>query len=78
MSIRSDIASSVLERAVKFDMPPFETAQFIQEILNNVELDTDNPYTIRNLIDLANFQFRYYKCIDRDAYNRWINKYQFD
>jgi len=77
LSMRSDIACSVLQKAVKFDMPPYETAQFIQEIFDNLKWDTNYPYTIRNVIDLAKLQVCE-NIVDKDAYNKWIKKYQFD
>jgi len=67
LSMRSDIACSVLQKAVKFDMPPYETAQFIQEIFDNLEWNTDYPYTIRNVIDLAKLQVCE-NIVDKDAY----------
>lgn len=73
--MRGDIARSVLDKAVKFDMPPYETAQFIQEIFDNLKGYPDYPYTINDLIDLAKFEIRE-NIVDKDAYDKWIKKYQ--
>jgi 20S proteasome alpha/beta subunit len=77
MSMRGDIARSVLDKAVKFDMPLTDAAELIQHIFNNLEWDADCPYTKQDLIDLAKFSAvdKYSSC-DKDAYNKWINKYQ--
>lgn len=77
MSMRGDIVRSVLDKAVKYDMPPSDTVSLINDIFNNLEWDNDCPYTTEDVINCAKFSVndKYSSC-DKDAYNKWINKYQ--
>jgi hypothetical protein len=73
MSARYDIASTVLDTAVRYYMPPSDIAKLINNIFNSLEWDNDCPYTIENVIVVA-------KSIvndehfngDKNAYNKWL------
>lgn len=77
MSMGGDIVRSVLDKAVKYDMPPSDTVSLINDIFDNLEWDNDYRYTVEDLIECAKFcaTDKYSSC-DKDAYNKWINKYQ--
>ena len=75
--MNGDIVRSVLDKAVKYDMPPSDTASLINDIFDNLQWDPDNRYTIEDLIECAKFcATDKYSLCDKDAYNKWINKYQ--
>ena len=77
MSMNGDIVRSVLDKAVKYDMPPSDTVSLINDIFDNLEWDNDYRYTIEDLIECAKFcATDKYSLCDKDAYNKWINKYQ--
>lgn len=72
-----DIVRSILDKAVKYDMTPSDTASLINNIFDNLEWDPDNRYTIEDVIKSAKFSATdKYSLCDKDAYNKWINKYQ--
>ena len=77
MSMGGDIVRSVLDKAVKYNMPPSDTASLINDIFDNLNWDPDNRYTIDDVLKSAKFSAtdKYSSC-DKDAYNKWINKYQ--
>ena len=77
MSMRGDIVRSILDKAVKYDMPPSDTASLINDIFDNLNWDPDNRYTIDDVLKSAKFSATdKYSLCDKDAYNKWINKYQ--
>ena len=77
MSMNGDIVRSVLNKAVKYDMPPSDTASLINDIFDNLNWDPDNRYTIDDVLKSAKFSATdKYSLCDKDAYNKWINKYQ--
>ena len=77
MSMGGDIVRSVLDKAVKYDMTPSDTASLINDIFDNLEWDNDYRYTIEDLIECAKFcATDKYSLCDKDAYNKWISKYQ--
>jgi hypothetical protein len=77
MSMRGDIVRSILDKAVKYDMPPSDTASLINDIFDNLNWDPDNRYTIDDVLESAKFSATdKYSLCDKDAYNKWINKYQ--
>ena len=77
MSMGGDIVRSVLDKAVKYDMTPSDTASLINDIFDNLEWDNDCRYTIEDLMKCVKFRADYkYSLCDKDAYNKWINKYQ--
>ena len=77
MSMNGDIVRSVLDKAVKYDMPPSDTASLINDIFDNLQWDNDCRYTIEDLIECAKFcATDKYSLCDKDAYNKWIKKYQ--
>ena len=77
MSMRGDIVRSVLDKAVKYNMPPSDTASLINDIFDNLNWDPDNRYTIDDVLKSAKFSATdKYSLCDKDAYNKWINKYQ--
>ena len=73
MSMRGDIVRSVLDKAVKYYMPPSDIAELINNIFNNLEWDNDCAYTIEDVINVA-------KSIvndnlfngDKEPYNKWL------
>lgn len=77
MSMSGDIVRSVLDKAVKYDMTPSDTASLINDIFDNLQWDNDCRYTIEDVLNSAKFSAtdKYSSC-DKDAYNKWINKYQ--
>ena len=68
-----DIAVTVLDKAVKYYMPPSDIAELINNIFNNLEWDNDCAYTIEDVITVA-------KSIvndnlfngDKKPYNKWL------
>ena len=75
--MRGDIVRSVLNKAVKYDMPPSDTASLINDIFDNLNWDPDNRYTIDDVLKSAKFNATdKYSLCDKDVYNKWINKYQ--
>ena len=77
MSMSGDIVRSVLYKAVKYDMTPSDTASLINDIFDNLQWDNDCRYTIEDLIECVKFcATDKYSLCDKDAYNKWINKYQ--
>ena len=72
-----DIVRSVLDKAVKYNMPPSDTASLINDIFDNLNWDPDNRYTIDDVLESAKFSATdKYSLCDKNAYNKWINKYQ--
>jgi hypothetical protein len=77
MSMTGDIVRSILDKAVKYDMPPSDTASFINDIFQTLQWDSCCNYTIEDVIKSAKFSATdKYSLCDKDAYNKWINKYQ--
>ena len=75
--MRGDIVRSILDKAVKYDMPPSDTVSLINDIFDNLQWDNDCRYTIEDLIECAKFcATDKYSLCDKYAYNKWINKYQ--
>ena len=75
--MNGDIVRSVLDKAIKYDMPPSDTASLINDIFDNLQWDPDNRYTVEDVIKSAKFSATdKYSLCDKDAYNTWINKYQ--
>ena len=76
MSMRGDIVRSVLDKAVKYYMPPSDIAELINNIFNNLEWDNDCAYTTEDVINVA-------KSIvndnlfngDKEPYNKWLELY---
>ena len=68
-----DIAVTVLDKGVKYNMPPSDIAELINNIFNNLEWDNDCAYTIEDVITVA-------KSIvndnlfngDKKPYNKWL------
>jgi len=73
MSMRGDIVRSVLDKAVRYYMPPSDIAELINNIFDNLEWDNDCPYTIEDVIKCAKFSVndKHSSC-DKDAYNKWL------
>ena len=73
MSMRGDIVRSVLDKAVRYYMPPSDIAELINNIFNNLEWDNDCAYTTEDVINVA-------KSIvndnlfngDKEPYNKWL------
>jgi hypothetical protein len=73
MSARYDIAKTVLDKAVRYYMPPSDIAELINNIFNDLEWDNDCPYTIEDVINCAKFSVNdKYSLCDKDAYNKWL------
>jgi uncharacterized protein (DUF2461 family) len=72
MSMSYDIVRSVLDKAVKYYMPPSDIAELINNIFENLEYDKE-PYTTEDVINVA-------KSIvndnlfngDKEPYNKWL------
>jgi len=62
--MRGDIVRSVLDKAVRYYMPPSDIAELINNIFNN---------TIEDVIECAKFSVndKYSSC-NKDAYNKWL------
>ena len=75
MSMSYDIVRSVLDKAVKYYMPPSDIAELINNIFENLEYDKE-PYTTEDVINVA-------KSIvndnlfngDKEPYNKWLELY---
>ena len=71
-----DIAVTVLDKAVKYYMPPSDIAELINNIFDNLEWDNDCAYTTEDVINVA-------KSIvndnlfngDKEPYNKWLELY---
>ena len=76
MSMNYDIAVTVLDKAVKYYMPPSDIAELINNIFDNLEWDNDCAYTTEDVINVA-------KSIvndnlfngDKEPYNKWLELY---
>ena len=74
--MRGDIVRSVLDKAVRYYMPPSDIAELINNIFNNLEWDNDCAYTTEDVINVA-------KSIvndnlfngDKEPYNKWLELY---
>ena len=68
-----DIAVTVLDKAVKYNMPPSDIAELINNIFANLEWSEDLDITIQDLIECVKFYAtdKYSSC-DKDAYNKWL------
>ena len=72
MSMSYDIVRSVLDKAVRYYMPPSDIAELINNIFENLEYDKE-PYTTEDVINVA-------KSIvndnlfngDKEPYNKWL------
>jgi hypothetical protein len=73
MSARCDIARSVLDKAVRYYMPPSDIAELINNIFNNLEWDNDCAYTIEDVIVIAKsiVDDKYYSN-DKKPYSKWL------
>jgi hypothetical protein len=73
MSARYDIASTVLDTAVRYYMPPSDIAELINNIFNSLDWDNCYPYTIEHVIGIAKSIVND-KCSSRDkkAYSKWL------
>ncbi len=73
MSARCDIARSVLDKAVRYYMPPSDIAELINNIFNNLEWDNDCAYTIEDVIVTAKSIVNdKYSSRDKKAYSKWL------
>jgi hypothetical protein len=73
MSARCDIARSVLDKAVRYYMPPSDIAELINNIFNNLEWDNDCAYTIEDVIVVAKSIVNdKYSSRDKKAYSKWL------
>ncbi len=73
MSARYDIARSVLDKAVRYYMPPSDIAELINNIFNNLDWDNSYPYTTEGVIVVAKSIVND-KCYsdDKTPYNKWL------
>ena len=74
MSMNYDIAKSVLDKAVRYYMPPSDIAELINNIFNNLEWDNDCPYTIEDVIVVAKSVVNDKDLYDdyKKPYNKWL------
>ena len=49
MSARGQIVGSVLDKAVKFNMPVQSTVELINDIFDSLDWDTDNHYNKKEI-----------------------------
>ncbi len=73
MSARYDIARSVLDKAVKYYMPPSDIAELINNIFNDLDWDNDCSYTTEDVIVVAKSIVNdKYSSRDKKAYSKWL------
>jgi hypothetical protein len=73
MSARYDIARSVLDKAVRYYMPPSDIAELINNIFNSLDWDNRYPYTIEHVIGIAKSIVNdKYSSRDKKAYSKWL------
>ena len=73
MSMRGDVVRSVLDKAVRYYMPPSDIAELINNIFANLEWSEDSDITIQDLIECVKFYAtdKHSSC-DKEAYNKWL------
>ena len=76
MSMRNNIIHSVLDKAVRYYMPPSDIAELINNIFANLEWSEDLDITIQDLIECVKFYAtdKYLLC-DKEVYNKWLEFY---
>lgn len=75
MSARGQIVRSVLDKAVKFNMPVQSTVELINDIFDSLDWDSDNHYTNKAVIEYAKFIVNdKYSTADKELYKNWVNK----
>ncbi len=73
MSARSQIVGSVLDKAVKFNMPVQSTVELINDIFDSLDWDTDNHYNKKAVIEYAKFIINdKYSSADKELYKNWV------
>jgi hypothetical protein len=73
MSARYDIARSVLDKAVRYYMPPSEIAELINNIFNDLDWDNDCSYTTEDVIVVAKSIVNdEYFSGDKKPYSKWL------
>jgi hypothetical protein len=74
MSARYDIARTVLDKAVRYYMPPSDIAELINNIFNDLEWDKDCSYTIEDVIIVAKsvVNDKYYSDDKKKPYSKWL------
>jgi hypothetical protein len=73
MSARYDIARSVLDKTVRYYMPPSDIAELINNIFNSLDWDKDCAYTIEDVIVVAKsiINDKYFSG-DKKPYSKWL------
>ena len=73
MSARGQIVGSVLDKAVKFNMPVQSTVELINDIFDSLDWDTDNYYNKKAVIEYAKFIINdKYSSADKELYKNWV------
>ena len=73
MSARGQIVRSVLDKAVKFNMPVQSTVELINDIFDSLDWDSDNHYTNKDVIEYAEFIINdKYSTADNELYKNWV------
>jgi len=73
MSARYDIARSVLDKAVRYYMPPSDIAELINNIFNDLDWDNDCSYTTEDVIVVAKSIVNdEYFSGDKKPYSKWL------
>lgn len=73
MSARYDIARSVLDKAVRYYMPPSDIAELINNIFNDLDWDNDCSYTTEDVIVVAKSIVNdEYSSRDKNSYSKWL------
>lgn len=73
MSARGQIVGSVLDKAVKFNMPVQSTVELINDIFDSLDWDSDNHYNKKAVIEYAKFVSNdKYSSADKELYKNWV------
>jgi hypothetical protein len=76
MSSNYEIVSSVLNKAVKYNITPEDVADLVNNIINSIEWDND-PCNSKYVIICANYLIKD-DIVDKQSYIDWVNKYSHD
>ena len=75
MSARGQIVRSVLDKAVKFNIPVLSSVELINDIFDSLDWDSDNHYTNKDVIEYAEFIINdKYSSVDKESYINWVDQ----
>lgn len=73
MSARGQIVRSVLDKAVKFNMPVQSTVELINDIFDSLDWDSENHYNKKAVIEYAKFVSNdKNSSADKELYKNWV------